>query len=272
MFEYRVLKGQKAGENLNPSAEWQYKDLFLLFEPGDRFQYGQSIDVLGFIIEEIMGIPIDEYMALHVFTPLGLTKTGPQYRSKDDDHLKLHIVSPGGELIALPDNVPEKPAYKYGGGHFLVSTLNDYSQLLLTLLNDGTHPITGTQILRRETVQNYLFKDYIPKTGAPHEHIGIFLPGLNGLNNAGDVVEHLNLTDEYRGWSLGMMLTLKDVPGYRSAGTGNWAGLSNVYYWIDRTKGVVGIVGTQTLPFLDKNMLGVAEQFEKLAYQIVDGK
>lgn len=271
MYEYRIWKGQKAGENFDPSAEWQYKDLHLLSEPGDRFQYGQSIDVLGFVIDKISGLPVEEYMAQNVFQPLGMSRTGPSYQAKGGKHLAVHYKSPDG-LTALPELVPDKPEYKYGAGHFLVSTLNDYSQLLLTLLNDGTHPLTGKQILRPETVQNYLFTDCIHDLGVSRRHIGIFLAGLTGTVNAGDVVEHLKLSEEHRGWSLGLMTNLKENPGYRSVNSGSWAGLANIYFWIDRTKGVAGIVGTNVLPFLDKDMLSVAEQFERIAYQIVDGR
>ena len=62
------------------------------------------------------------------------------------------------------------------------------------------------------------------------------------------------------------MLNLEDAPGARKAGSGSWAGLGNVYYWIDRKSGIVGTVGTSVLPFLDHDRLDLAEKVENFAY------
>src|SRR3712207_6873268 len=51
--------------------------------------------------------------------------------------------------------------------------------------------------------------------------------------------------------SLGFSLVLEDIPGMRRSGTGNWAGLFNCYYWLDRESGVAAALMTQLLPFFD---------------------
>ena len=70
-------------------------------------------------------------------------------------------------------------------------------------------------------------------------------------------------------WGLGFHLTLADLPGMRSAGTGDWAGVFNSYYWIDRTKRIGGVLMTQLLPFFDAQVVETLIGFEMAVYQQV---
>lgn len=268
MYDYRMSKGQKAGDMLSVSEEWQFKDLFLRFDPGTRYDYGQNLDIIGLIVDEITGLSLQDYIAKYIVQPLKLKHMGPLFSSAEaGNRMSLHVKTPDGQLIALPVVEPTKTPWKYGGGHFLITTLNDYAQVLLTLLNDGTHPGTGNQILKPETVEKYLFTDLIPQVGCSPDGIGHFTKSLTeSASNAGDVIQHLHLPDKDRGWSAGFLLNNTYVPGYRSAGSGSWAGLSNLYYWVDRTAGKAGIVGTNIIPFLDQDVLELFEKVEKFAY------
>jgi CubicO group peptidase (beta-lactamase class C family) len=73
-----------------------------------------------------------------------------------------------------------------------------------------------------------------------------------------------------QGWGLGFHLTLVDLPGMRSRGTADWAGVFNSYYWIDRNKGVGGVLMTQMLPFFDMGVIETLTGFEMAVYQQVD--
>ena len=72
-----------------------------------------------------------------------------------------------------------------------------------------------------------------------------------------------------QGWGLGFHLTLADLPGMRSNGTGDWAGVFNSYYWIDRSKGIGGVLMTQVLPFFDMPVIETLMGFEMAVYQQV---
>lgn len=268
MYDYRMWKGQEAGNMLAISAEWQFKDLFLRFDPGERYDYGQNLDIIGLIVEKITGLEIQDYITKYIVQPLNLKHMGPLFSSDEaSTRMSLHVKTPEGQLMALPVVEPTKTPWRYGGGHFLITTLSDYAQLLLTLLNDGTNPGTGNQILKPETVENYLFKDFIPQVGCSPDGMGHFTKSLTAsASNPGDVIQHLNLPDKDRGHSCGLMLNNTDISGYRSAGSGGWAGLSNLYYWIDKKAGKAGIIGTNIIPFLDQDVLGLYEKVEKLAY------
>ncbi|MFM0254618.1 hypothetical protein [Paraburkholderia sediminicola] len=68
---------------------------------------------------------------------------------------------------------------------------------------------------------------------------------------------------------LGFHLTLADLPGMRSSGTGDWAGVFNSYYWIDRSKGIGAVLMAQLLPFFDMPVIETLMGFETAVYQQV---
>jgi hypothetical protein len=69
-----------------------------------------------------------------------------------------------------------------------------------------------------------------------------------------------------QGWGLTFMLSGKGTTG-RSANTGFWAGLANLWWWCDRENGVAGMIATQILPFADGKVLGLWGEIESTVYQ-----
>lgn len=218
------------------------------------------MDILGFIVEKLSGVDLPTYIAKNIAQPLGMKNTGTYW--DNNDWLRCHIKSPEGKLTAVEAIIPAKDPYRFGGGHYMVSTLHDYSQVLLAMLNEGKHPTTDQAILQPETVRNHVFKDYIPHVGCSSDGIGVVGVSLvPGLSNDGEMLKGVK-----KGWSAGLMINVDDVPGGRKAGSGAWAGLGNLYYWIDATGGKAGIFGTSVLPFLDEDCVQVFEELEKIAY------
>lgn len=266
MFEYRTSKGKPVGSYASEEDnEWQYRDLFLAFDPGEKHHYGVNMDQLGFIVEVVSGLRLEEYMDQNIFRPLGMESCGPQF--KNEEFLRVHVKDENG-LTTIDAFRPPKNPWRYGGGHFLVGSLKDYAQLMLALLNGGSHPVTGKQILRKQTVENYVFRDFIPIVGASPDGIGRCTKAITpNSSNAGDVGYSFRDSPSPRGWSCGLMMNLEDVPGGRSARSGSWAGLGNLYYWIDPERGIAGIIGTSVLPFLDECSLKLFEKLERFAYK-----
>lgn len=132
------------------------------------------------------------------------------------------------------------------------------TEILATLLNDGTSPTTGNQILRKETV-DAMFENQIPnfpdfgRQGIP--------PAKSDLTNP--------IPDLYpgqkQGWGLTFMLS--DGPTGRSPGTAHWAGLPNLFWWCDRENGIAGLICSQVLPFADNQVLGLWVALESGAYK-----
>jgi hypothetical protein len=69
-----------------------------------------------------------------------------------------------------------------------------------------------------------------------------------------------------QGWGLGLHLLHEDIPGMRSAGSGDWAGLFNCYYWLDRSTGIGAAILTQVLPFFDLQIIQTLLGFESTVY------
>jgi len=124
------------------------------------------------------------------------------------------------------------------------------------LLRDAE--LDGERVLAPETVQ-LAFTDHL--RGAP-------LPEM--MRSA--IPEMTNDVPSWpfaQGWGLGFRLVLEDIPAMRRAGTGDWAGLANCYYWIDRATGVAGVILTQVLPFFDARIVEMVLGFEQAVYATV---
>lgn len=72
--------------------------------------------------------------------------------------------------------------------------------------------------------------------------------------------------DPPQGWGLSMFLTLSPGATGRGANTGWWAGLANLFWWVDREKGVAGLIASQVLPFGDGKVFGAWAGVEKAVY------
>jgi methyl acetate hydrolase len=223
-------------------------------DPGTRWEYGINSDWLGLVVEAISGQTLDAYLTDHLFTPLGMKNTS--FAATPDERatmMPVHARTQDGALAVTDiDFVPE-PEWA-PGGHGSFSTAEDYGHFLTMLLRGGTSP-DGTRVLDEDTVA-LAFSDQLGGVQYPAV-IETCAPDLtNTIQNL--PVQH--------GWGLGFHLTLEDLEGMRRAGTGDWAGIFNCYYWADRTAGIGGAFLTQVLPFFDPGCVEAAVGVEQAAY------
>jgi hypothetical protein len=124
-----------------------------------------------------------------------------------------------------------------------------HAEIIATMLNGGTSPTTGAQILKPETVKLML------QNAVPH------LPNLGRQKYDGIAFASNGSNDLYpqagnppQGWSIaGFLLLEPDVATGKHAGTVWWAGGPNLYWWMDVDAEVGGIIGSQVLPFLGES-------------------
>lgn len=199
---------------------------------------------------------LNDYFHKYIFEPLDL-----KYISMlPTDEMKSQLMTMNqrytdGHMVSRPhvlrsplihkkgDNALKDYVYSAGAGAFAKPT--DYVQIIATLLNNGTSPKTGKQILKKETVDE-MFKNQIP--GMPNF-------GRKGVD--AEIPELTNPTPEFynqpgdppQGWGLTFMLTIEPGLTGRGANTAWWCGLPNLFWWADREKGVGGMVASQILPF-----------------------
>jgi len=230
-----------------------FLDAPLMSDPGTKWEYGISTDILGVMVEEISGQSLDDYFREHVLKPLRMTDT---YFVVPDEKLPrlatAYSKSEQGELTPIPYSRSSGDFFSGGGG--LKSTAGDYIRFMQAILNDGE--LDGVRILSAASV------DLIAQN-----HIG----DLEAADSVVTSIPYLSndfnfMPDSADKFGLGFLINTDPVPGGRSAGSLAWAGLYNSYYWIDRNKNICGVLITQILPFYDSDVLALLNEFETAAY------
>ena len=226
----------------------------LLFDPGDEWEYGSNIDWAGQVVEGITGKRLGEVMSERILEPLGMDSTSFDLSGEMRSRMALiHSRSDDGSLALLDFELPADPEV-HMAGHGLYSTVEDYCKFIRMWLNDGMGP-GGQRIVSRETVAM-----------AAQNGLGeMKIKGLPG------VIPFLSNYAEFfpgmpKSWALTFMINDEDAPTGRPAGALAWAGLANLYYWIDRANGVGGFWATQIFPFADPTSVVGYLDFETAIY------
>jgi methyl acetate hydrolase len=225
----------------------------LVHDPGTVWEYGVSTDWLGLVVEQITGQRLGEYVAEHIYKPLGMADSTFNLESVPPDRLlPIRLRAADGTLQPTEIDLPRNAEWD-AGGHGSLGTIQDYARFIRAWLRDGE--LDGARILSPETVA-LAFEDHLAGATLP-EVMRSLVPEL-----ANDVPA----LPVPQGWGLGFHFVSVDIPGMRSAGTGDWAGLFNSYYWIDRAAGLGGVIMTQILPFFDAQVVEALLGFEVAAY------
>lgn len=133
------------------------------------------------------------------------------------------------------------------------------------LLNDGTCPRTGNQLLRKDTVEE-MFRNQIPQfPNYARQSIRTAKPDLT--NNVDEF--YAVRGNPPQGWGLSFMQANGTGTG-RSKETVHWAGIANLWWWCDREKGVAGMVCSQILPFGDIKVAGLWADVEAQVYKALE--
>ena len=219
-------------------------------DPGTLWEYAVNTDWLGLVVEKISGQRLGSYLQQQVYGPLGM-KDSSFAPSAGQRARLLRVMQrqADGSLSPSPYDLPETSEWD-AAGHGSYGTIQDYGRFVQAWLNDGAG------VLKPATAQMAL-----------RNHIaGVKMPELmkSAMPDLSNDVPALPVP---QGWGLGFHLTLADLPGMRSHGTADWAGVFNSYYWIDRRKGIGGVLMTQLLPFFDMRVVETLMGFEMAVYQ-----
>ena len=228
----------------------------LMFDPGEHWQYGASIDWVGRIVEHVSDEPLDAYFRRHILDPLGMNDTAfvisPRQRERE---ASVHRRGPEGSLTAQPAEQPSRPR-SFSGGGGIYSSAPDYLTLLRALLGGGA--LGGVRILRPETVA------MMGQNQIGDVNVGILKTTVPALSNDVDLCPGSRLK-----WGFGHMINMQALAGGRSAGSLTWGGLFNTYYWIDPARRVAAVFMSQVLPFADTRALRLYRQFEHGIYAAI---
>ena len=201
----------------------------LMHQPGERFTYGVSVDVLGAIVAKVSGQQFDEYVAEHITGPLKMIDTA--FHVPQDKRSRLAKVYSSGKDGALAAVPPAElvmssvdASRMHWGGAGLFSTIGDYARFGQMLLNGGE--LDGVRLLGRKTVE-LMTANALTHTPTPHR--------------AGT---------DYDGFGYGGAVRVDVARSNRlgSEGQFGWTGAATTYFNIDPQEKTVALVFTQHFP------------------------
>lgn len=197
-------------------------------QPGEKWVYGYSTDILGALLEKVSGQSLDEYLRARIFDPLGMKDTHfylPE--SKAERFAVVYSAKEAGGLERAPEPggmvgqgaYVKGPRKSFSGGAGLLSTANDYARFLSMLLNGGE--LDGKRLLSRKSVE-LMTVDHI--NGVPYREGQGFGLGFSVVKDLG----------------------LRGQPG--SVGEYGWGGAYHSTYWVDPKEQLVVVYFTQLIP------------------------
>lgn len=216
------------GENVARLA-----DAPLSFDPGERWQYGLSTDVLGHLVEVVSGRDLESFFRSRIFEPLGMDATGFLVAAEHADEVAAtYTRTPGGDLVMVPGSAGRGSEASHSGGAGLISTALDYSRFARMLLGGGE--LEGVRILRPETVAAMTTSETDDLSPPP---LG---PG--------------------RGFGLGFRV--------ETGGAFGWDGIYGTSFEVDPSSGTIRMLLLQQVP---RNPGGIEAAFRQMAKELVQG-
>jgi len=213
-------------------------------QPGEKWIYGYNTDILGYLVEVVSGMSLDDYIQKRIAGPLGMTDTHFYLPEKDAGRFtSVYGVGKEGKL-ELVEDAQKSPYFKgpracFSGGAGLLSTAEDYARFLQMLANGGQ--LEGVRILGPKTVEAMT------------------------VNQVGDLYGTRG-----QGFGLGFWVTydVGRTGELGSVGAFGWGGAYYTTYWVDPAEKLVAVFMTQLLP---AGGLDLQAKFKTLVYQsIVD--
>lgn len=214
--------------------------------PGEKFTYGEGLDVLGYFIEIVSGMPLDEFFRTRIFDPLDMDDTWFYLPKSKYDRLVSLQSFKDGKWEKFPTSKEYDPNFPitgaktfFAGGAGLSSTALDYATFLQMYLNEGE--MNGVRLLSRTTVQFMM------------------------ANQIGDLWGD---SGSYYGLAFGVLDQKgQDKGGEGSMGTFQWGGYFNTMYYADPQEGLIGILMKQTM---DTEVDHSGWKFRQITGQAID--
>jgi len=225
--EYQRVLGDVLNSQMTPD-DWMQKlaTLPLLYQPGERFHYSHSTDVLGFIVGRIAGMPFRDFLMKRIFGPLDMVDTDfyvpPEKRKRAAVVYRLNEAK--NVLEPLPFKQYDTPPAYCGGGGGLISTADDYLRFARMMLNRGE--LDGTRLVSATTVE---------------------MMCTNRLTPAQRAIPFLGALPMWDGMGFGLGVSVIDAPeklgflGMGGVGSFGWPGAFGTWWQADPANDMIMI-------------------------------
>ncbi|KAF4955772.1 hypothetical protein FGADI_4344 [Fusarium gaditjirri] len=232
----------------------------LLFEPGFGWTYGAGLDWAGQMVERVTGCgSLEEYFKENIWKPLGLNNTTFRVSSNRgllDNLVELTIRKPDGSLVPGSHVPRDATAEIDSGGAGLYGTAQDYVRIVSEIVNYGgvlLKPETVQEMFRPQLDDDQYIREALCKSVA-----GV---GLNISPNFRDPKMQIN-------HGLSFMINMEPMNTGRPAGTGQYGGAANTFWWADLNTGLACVVMAQVMPYGDSNVMEVYGCLEECIYRL----
>ncbi|NJN50831.1 MAG: beta-lactamase family protein [Gammaproteobacteria bacterium] len=228
-------------------------DIPLQFSPGARWNYGVSTDVLGYLVQKLADMPLDEFVRTRITDPLAMKDSG--FKVRPDQAARFAACYeriPNTDAYRLQDDATRsaylsQPSFLSGGGG-MVSTIDDYHNFTRMLLGKGEYG--GSRILGRKTLE-YMTLNHMPDN--------------KDLAAMGQPVFSETPYDGV-GFGLGFSVVIDPAKSnvIDSVGEYAWGGAASTYFWVDPAESLVVIFMTQLIP---SSSYPLRRQLKQIVYQ-----
>jgi CubicO group peptidase (beta-lactamase class C family) len=235
----------KANQGALADMADQVAALPLAFQPGTRWEYSVSIDILGRVIEVITGQSLSEFLQAEILEPLSMSETGfsvkpdtaerfaDLYTPLEGDAMALNQAKIGADTLRLVDKTDGSPflnASMHSGGGGLVGTMDDYLRFAEMLRRGGA--LGDVRLLSPRTVR-FMTSNHLPGDIASMGPMSFAEQPMDGM-----------------GFGLGGAVVLDPArarcPG--SVGDFSWGGMASTFFWIDPVEKLSVVFFTQLSP------------------------
>jgi CubicO group peptidase (beta-lactamase class C family) len=219
----------------------------LMHQPGEKFTYGLNTDVLGYLVEVVSGLSLDQFFRKRIFEPLGMNDTYFYLPAEKHNRVASLYQESGGKLQSPGSQInvngaflldyPKSKGTYFSGGAGLSSTALDYAIFLQMLLNGGEY--NGKRLLARNTVR------------------------MMTMNQIGEISRGANK------FGLGFGITSENGSGILPVQEGafEWGGAFATTYWADPKEKLIGIVYRQLWGSTQRE---VPDKYKVLVYSAIN--
>ncbi len=245
-YKHRVIGGIGVDGYVLADVIKRLGKLPLFHQPGTKFTYGLNTDVLGYLVEVVSGMSLDQYFRTRIFDPLGMKDTYFFLPSNKYDRLVNLYTEDSTGVHLMPETItiqekfirdyPKMKGTYFSGGGGLSSTIYDYAVFLQMLLNGGTY--NGKRILSTGSVRMMTMNQ--------------LAPGVMG--------------DDEFGLGFGITIPRESARLPLNTGTFDWGGMFATTYWVDPKEKIVGLIYRNIWP----TTFNAADRYKVLVYQALN--